>query len=268
MRRFFVQDSVLRSPFLTDMSAIDLDELSGGRLLLGVGSGNRHIRQIVRAHVGSTVTYEGKVHSMHWTPAVNPVRESIPVYLSAIYPKMVRVAGRVADGLALGALLSTTYIREVIQPAARAAAAAAGRDPPRLGFLLAAFVSVDTDRERARQAARAAICRLFSPLPHPYYEFLLRKQGFSAAADAALKYVPAGNLAKAAEAMSDDLIDALTIAGTPAECRARIAEYGSLVDEVLYVNVASAAATDPDPLAAYRHVLRLPQMSRPDTSHT
>ena len=65
---------------------------------------------------------------------------------------------------------------------------------------MGSFVSVHEERETARQAAREAICRLFSPLPHPYYEYMLREQGFSSAADAALKYVPEGNIQKAAEA--------------------------------------------------------------------
>ena len=134
---------------------------------------------------------------------------------------MIKVAGRVADGLAMGAILSAEYARDVIQPAARAAAEEAGRDPHALGFLMGAMVAVDDNREKARQAAREAICRLFSPLPHPYYEYMLREHGFSAAADAACTYVPEGNMEKAIEAMPDEAVDRLTIAGTPAECRKR-----------------------------------------------
>jgi alkanesulfonate monooxygenase SsuD/methylene tetrahydromethanopterin reductase-like flavin-dependent oxidoreductase (luciferase family) len=100
---------------------------------------------------------------------------------------------------------------------------------------MAGFVSVSDNREQARQAAREAICRLFAPLPHPYYDFLLREQGFTAAADAAKKYMPEGKLQKAAEAMTDDVIDRVTIAGAPEECRQRIAEYQQVVDEVLCV---------------------------------
>lgn len=276
----YVLNAYGRSPLLTGMSAIDLDELSGGRLLLGVGSGNRHInedwqgvphkepyekmreyvtllKQIVQARIGETVSYEGKLHRMHWTPAVQPLRKHIPIYLSAIFPKMIRVAGQVADGVAIGAINSVEYIREVLRPRVRAAAAEAGRDPNALGFLMAGFVSVSENREQARQAAREAICRLFHPLPHPYYDFMLREHGFSAAADAAKQYVPEGKLQKAAEAMTDDILDRVTIAGTPDECRKRIAAYQQVVDEVICVNVFYSAAKDFDLLGSYRNTLSL-----------
>ena len=191
------------------------------------------LRQIFHTKAGERVLYEGEIHRMNWVPAVNPVRADIPIYLSAIFPRMVKVAGRVADGLAMGGVLSAAYAREVIQPAARAAAADADRDPQALGFLAAALVAVCEDREQARHAARVAICRLFSPLPHPYYEYMLREQGFSAAADAACKHVPEGNLQKAVDAIPDEAVDRLTIAGTPDECRKRLADYHGIVDEVI-----------------------------------
>jgi alkanesulfonate monooxygenase SsuD/methylene tetrahydromethanopterin reductase-like flavin-dependent oxidoreductase (luciferase family) len=276
----YVLNAYGRSPLLTGMSAIDVDELSGGRLLLGVGSGNRHInedwqgiphvepyqkmkeyieclKQIVRARGGAAMAYEGKIHRMHWTPAVDPLRESIPIYLSAIFPRMIKVAGQVADGVAIGALNSPEYIRAVLQPRVQEAAAQAGRDPRALGYLMAIFVSVSEDREHARQTAREAICRLFSPLPHPYYDFLLREQGFSAAADAARKLVPQGKLKQAAEAIPDDAIDRLTIAGTPAECRQRIAAYEGMVEEVICVNVSHVTTQGSDPLGPYRGLLGL-----------
>ena len=274
----YVLNAYGRSPFIAGMSAVDVDELSGGRLLLGVGSGNRHInaewqgvphekpyqkmteyienlKQIVRTPAGSRVSYQGEIHQMDWVPAVTPVRESIPIYISAIFPRMVRVAGRVADGIAMGAILSAPYAREVIQPAARKSAEEADRDPHALGFLMGSFVSVHEEREVARQAAREAICRLFAPLPHPYYEYMLREQGFSPAADAALRHVPEGNIQKAAEAMTDEVVDTVTIAGTPEECRHRLAEYEGVVDEVIFVNVSYASGAGAGMLEGYRRLL-------------
>lgn len=276
----YVLNAYGRSPLLTGMSAIDLDELSGGRLLLGVGSGNRHInedwqgiphkepyqkmaeyvtllKRIVRARLGETVSYEGKIHRMHWTAAVQPLRESIPIYLSAIFPRMLRVAGQVADGVAIGAISSIEYIRDVLQPRVRTAAAEAERTPEEVKFVMAGFVSASENREHARQAAREAICRLFYPLPHPYYDFMLREHGFSAAADAAKKYMPEGKLQKAVEAMTDDILDRVTIAGTPEECRKRLAAYQRVVDEVICVNVFYSTAKDFDVTESYRTIVNL-----------
>ena len=276
----YVLNAYGHSPFIAGMSAVDLDELSGGRLLLGVGSGNRHInadwqgipheqpyrkmteyvenlKRILATPAGEHVSYTGDIHRMDWTPTVTPVRPTVPIYLSAIFPRMVRVAGRVADGLALGAVLSAAYARDVIQPAARKAAEEAGRDPATLGFLMGAFVSVHEDREVARQAAREAICRLFAPLPHPYYDYLLREQCFAAAADAAQRYMPEGKLRHAAEAMTDEAVDTVTIAGTPEECRRRLADYEGIVDEVIFVNVSSLDGENGDQSAVFRGVLQL-----------
>ena len=264
----YVLNAYGRSPFLTALSAVDFDDLCGGRLLLGVGGGNRiineqwqgipHVRVLTkmreyatllrwaaRARVGERIDYDGQVHSMHWAPSVDPRPEPFPVYLAAIFPRMVRVAGGCADGLACGAMLSADYLRDVIGPAAREAAAAADRDPAQLGFLTGALAAVDPDRERARRAAREAVCGLFAPLPHPYYEYTLREQGFGEVADAALRHMPAGEVDAAVEAIPDACLDRLAIAGTPDECRKRLADYEGVVDEVVLVNVLPPRGEDP-----------------------
>lgn len=273
----YVLNAYGRSPFVTAMAAVDLDELSGGRLVLGVGGGNKVINEqwqgipharvltkmeeyvtllqrAARTGIGERLDYEGKVHSMHWVPAVDPVRP-FPVILAAIFPRMVDVAGRCADGLACGAVLSAEYLRDVIRPAACKAAVGADRDPDALRFLTGALVCVDEDRERARRCARESICALFDPLPHPYYEFTLREQGFSAAADAALQYMPAGQLDRAVDAIPDECIDRVVIAGTPEDCKERLTAYEEAVDEVVCVNVTPPTGKDPGP--AYDNVLAL-----------
>ena len=118
------------------------------------------------------------------------------------------------------------------------------------------FIAMDEDRERARTAARAALCHLYAPLPHPYYEYTMREQGYGAAADAALKHMPAGRLAAAMEAIPDACLDHLVIAGTPAECRARLGAYATVLDEMLLLNVMAAGARDV--LMAYQPLMQLP----------
>jgi alkanesulfonate monooxygenase SsuD/methylene tetrahydromethanopterin reductase-like flavin-dependent oxidoreductase (luciferase family) len=239
---------------------MDLDELSGGRVVLGVGSGNRHInedyqgiayarplrkmreyvenlRAALAAPLGGKVEYQGEIHRMRWTRSIPSVRPGVPVYLAAIFPKMVEVAGSVADGVALGVLLSPEYVRDVIRARALAAAERAGRDGAKLEFPMAALVAVDSDRGRARQAVRRAIASFFHPLPHPYYEFLLREQGYGAVVDLALRRVPEGRTEEVIAAMSDDLVDRLALAGTVRECADRLCAYRGIVDEAILLNV-------------------------------
>lgn len=276
----YILNAYARSAWIAGMSAIDLDEPSGGRLLLGVGAGNKHInevwqgippkrvlrkmeeyvtllKQIVSTRLGETVRFDGEVHTLDWPPAVQPMRPSIPVYLSAIYPKMISVAGRVADGVALSSLMSPGYISDVIRPRAEEAGADAGRDPSELGFITSPFVSVGADREAARDAARLALCRLYHPLPRPYYDFSLREHGFTKAADVATKYVPEGNMAKALEAMDDEVIDAVTISGTLEDCAAKLAAYEGVVDETVFVNVNYSAESVEGLLNNFRNLIAL-----------
>jgi 5,10-methylenetetrahydromethanopterin reductase len=255
----YVLNAYARSPLITGMSAIDLNEYCGGRLVLGVGGGNRLIneewqgipharvltkmseyvtllKRMARTRLGEQIDFTGQVHRMRWTPAVEPLASPFPVLLAAVFPDMLKVAARMADGIAGGATLSAPYLREVVRPQVDAAAALAGRDPASLRWHAVAFIAVDSNRERARQAARLALCHLYAPLPHPYYEFTMREQGFGTTADALLKLAPAGALEAAAASIPDAVIDRLVIAGTPAECLARIREYEGVVDELLLLN--------------------------------
>jgi alkanesulfonate monooxygenase SsuD/methylene tetrahydromethanopterin reductase-like flavin-dependent oxidoreductase (luciferase family) len=187
---------------------------------------------------------------MRWRQTARPFRERIPVHLAAIFPKMIDVAGTVADGVALGVLASAEYVRDVVRPRIRAAAAAAGRDPGAIEVPMGAIVAVDEDRDRARSAVRRAIAGFFHPMPHPYYEFLLREQGYSNVVDAAIRLVPRGRIAEAMDSMDDELVDRLALAGSAADISRRLEDYRGLVDEVVYLNVGGADA--PSAVDAHR----------------
>lgn len=192
------------------MSAIDFNDFSKQRLVLGVGGANRTINEqwqgiphervltkmaeyvaliqrMARTRLGETLDFEGRIHRMHWSPAVDPGDRPFPVYLAAVFPRMLKVAGRVADGIACGATLSVDYLRDVVRPQVIDAAITAGRDP-----------------------------------------------------DAALTHMPAGHLEAAVAAIPDECIDSLVIAGTPEDCRARLTVYESVVDEIVLLNALPA----------------------------
>jgi alkanesulfonate monooxygenase SsuD/methylene tetrahydromethanopterin reductase-like flavin-dependent oxidoreductase (luciferase family) len=251
---------------------VDCDELSEGRLVLCLGPGNRHINEdkqgltfqrpaakmqeyveLVRRMTsarpdGQPLTYRGEFHTVtNWLPDVVPFRPRIPVYAAAVAPAMRRVVGRVAGGAALGTLCSPEYLAGAVRPDILRAAEEAGRDPADIGFLMAFFVSVDEDREAARNAVRRAVAGLYAPLPHPYYDFLLREQGFGHVADAAMEHVPEGRIEHAIEAMGDDFVDAVTAAGDPDDCGRSLQRYEGLTDEIIFVNARGPVPRPSEP---------------------
>ncbi|MGR8919263.1 MAG: LLM class flavin-dependent oxidoreductase [Gammaproteobacteria bacterium] len=274
----YVLNAYGHSPLFAGMGAIDLQDFSDGRLFCGVGGGNRIInevwqgiphervltkmreyvtilKQMARTPAGTRFTFEGAIHRMDWTPAVDPAPGPFPVVLAAVFPRMLRVAAQVADAIGGGATLSVEYLNETLRPQAASAAEAAGRDPAGLRWMAVAPIAVDADRDRARRAVREAFCHFYAPLPHPYYEYTMREQGFGAVADRLLELMPAGRLDEAVAAIPDECVDRLAIAGTVADCRRRLAEYEGVVDEMLLLNTLPPPADDP--LGAYGTLLEL-----------
>src|SRR5881394_1815515 len=170
-----------RTPLVLAVEARDLDELSGGRLVLGLGTGTRRmqqdwhgldgehpasrmeelvplIRRLWRLHEGP-VDHEGRFYRLHVHPTANvgpPLRTDVPIYMAGVNPRMIEAAGRVGDGLVGHPLFTPEYVREVARPALAKGAERAGRDTsvPIAGYLTC---SVSADRGAARQAAAAVV---------------------------------------------------------------------------------------------------------------
>lgn len=274
----YIANAYAREPWLTAIAARDLDEMSGGRFTLGLGTGNRHfnewymgvddfrplgklrdyieiVRSAVAGRAGEPVCYEGEHHRIRWRASWEPTRPSIPVYLSASGPKMVRLAGQVADGVGVGVMSSVEFMRDIVRPAAQQAAADAGRDSASVGFLMGSFLSVNDDEELARNAAKATICGLFHPVPHPYYDSQLRQLGYADFADAATRLMPEGQMREAIGLVPDEVVDTMTITGTPAQCASRIADYSGLTAEIILFRVPQH--TDRPGLAGYESMFEV-----------
>ena len=261
----YIVNAWAREPWMTGIEARDLSEISGGRFILGVGTGNLHfndlymginskkslakmrdfmqiVRMVANGKAAEPVRYQGEQHRIRWRASWEPQGE-VPVYLSASGPKMLQLAGEVADGVAVGIMSSVKFMREIVLPNARAGAEAASREPTSLAFPMAATVSINADVEVARDATRTSICRLFHPIPHPYYDLQLRQLGFSEFADAATELMPQRRLDEAKSLVPDEVIDTMTITGTIDDCEQRIAEYEGLADEVILARTAQPTDT-------------------------
>ena len=267
----YVANAYARTPQAAATAALAIDELSGGRLVFGIGAGNRHInewlfgltmdrplgkmreylavlRAFLQGDVGDGPEVGGAIHHTE-TRFVRPPARRIPIVVAAAAPRMTELAATSSDGVGLGILIGAAHLAEVVRPRAVAACAAAGRDPAELRFPMAALVSVDDDEAAARARARRAVVGLFHPIPHPYYDYLLREQGYPHVADAATELAPQRRWDEAMATIDDELLDQLTFTGTPAQCAARFADYDGLADEIICLSLGTAGPGD-DALAA------------------
>ena len=224
------------------MAAAAVDELSGGRFVLGLGSSHRvqvgpeHgveyakplgrvrdtvavVRRLLRdgevGHAGETVRIE------RFDLWFVPLRREIPIHLSALFPNMTELCGEIADGV----ILTRSTLASAARARAHVAAGAgrAGREASAVEIASLLPVSVAPDRREALAAARPGLA--FYAGFFPRYNRLLAESGFPAEAAAVAKAWSAGDRAGAERAVSDEMIVATSIAGTPTECRERIEAY-------------------------------------------
>ncbi len=158
-----------RSPMEVAYTAWNLQELSGGRFTLGLGTQVRahverrfgvpwtrpaaRMREYVLAlraiwsawETGEPLCFEGDFSSHTlMPPAFRPRAQphgAPPVWLAAVRERMIEVAGEVADGLLVHPLQSPRYLEEIVQPALARGAARAGRDPSEIGLSVAQLVA-------------------------------------------------------------------------------------------------------------------------------
>lgn len=238
--------AVGRSPLVLANEARGLDELSGGRLVLGLGTGTKGmqigwhgvgdpespalrleeliplLRRIWTLHEGP-VKHVGRFYSMNLTATADvlpPVRARIPIFTAGVNRRMIETAGRVADGLVCHPTFSSRYVRDVVRPAIEAGAAKTGRDPSSVEIVGMLLCSVSDDEELARRELASQLA--FYAAPRAYAP-MLEASGFAAEAERIRAAFAERDYEAMIDAVSDEMLDAIGVAGTPEQVRAGIA---------------------------------------------
>ena len=233
-----------RNPALTAMSAATLDRISGGRFLLGLGRSDRWVVQnrmgiryrnprasleetvkTVRSLLsgGSVTSDEGQFRLNRVGLATLPVQERLPIYLAAIGPRALRLAGAVADGVLLNAYTPSSYVSYAAAEV-RDAAREAGRDPDEVDIACMLVVRPTEDPDGMLASLKPRVVRL---LDEPYVgEILLERGGFDPSILPGLRSsVKAGGGREAVRLISDEMVDSFYLVGPPERCAERVAEY-------------------------------------------
>jgi len=248
-----VTDPYIRHPALTASLMATLDEVSGGRIIVGVGAGIsgfkalglkqerpqlaiREAVQLMRAlWRGEQVDFAGETVSFTAGKLDYSVaRPDIPVWIAGRGPAVLQLAGEVADGVMIGGLASEPGLRYAF---GRIDAGLKKAKRDRIPRSLWLHLGVDADGERARDAVRNIVAGVLISSPN-----ISRDMGIPIPEELAhaLQGVTYGTnnpeMQRVAKTIGDDVLRHFSVAGTPSEVRARMTELATMgVDHVAIV---------------------------------
>lgn len=237
-----------RNPTSLAMAVATLDEISDGRAGLGIGTSSpslieaqmgipvgssvgvmREATEIVRLLLdGEHVTYRGnRFVYLDARLAVRPVQTRIPIYFAAMGPRMLRLAGRIADGVLLNVGASTEYVRWAITQLERGAEAA-GRNMDTITVAAWLSVYITEEYEDGLRRAREWLATMLS-IPRQG-EILLERAGFETSILPAIRghfsaYPHSGDREAAGREVPAAVAEKLAIIGDERAVRDRISEY-------------------------------------------
>jgi len=263
-----------RSPMITASTAWELADETEGQFLLGLGTQVRaHIERrfsedfdppgprlreyilavkaIFRAFNGDEpLKFEGEYYRFSLLPAQwspGPIAHpDVPVYISAVNPWMLKMAGEVSDGIHVHPLHSQQYIEQILLPTVRTGVDAAGRNASAVALAIPVFTVVgDSEEEKARwrAMARQQIAFYGSTKAYAFQFDLVGFDGLSARLNERMK---AGDLAGMADLITDDVLAVFSVESEWDSLSARLVDrYGTLADRVILYFGDAMRARDP-----------------------
>jgi F420-dependent oxidoreductase-like protein len=229
-----------RTPVATAQAAATIDELSGGRMVLGLGISHRVTVENwygtkIEKPVAEMREYTQAIRAMfHGEDAPNDQRfptrfrfmgyeprPDLPIYIAALSPAMLRLAGEIADGAMLW-LCNPEYIREVVVPELTEGRRRAGKSLDGFDIVAAVPAAVTDDVEVARGYLRKDLIPYFSL---PFYRAMIERSGFADDIEGFDTAMQGGDPEGAAGAISDRFLEQLAAIGDPTDAGAAVERY-------------------------------------------
>jgi F420-dependent oxidoreductase-like protein len=232
-----------RSPANLAMTALNMDRMSQGRFFLGLGTSGRlviedfhgekfakpltrmreYIDILRKAARGERLDHDGEFfHTKRFQLRFPPYRANLPIYIAALSPPSLRLTGELADGWLPIFLAPARMAAAVVE--LKAGAEAAGRTlrditiSPQVSIYVTDNVAAARDRERPHIAFYIGGMGVF-------YHAYMQRIGFGAEADRVRAAFLAKDRDGAAKLVTDEMVDAVTILGTPKQCREQMQRF-------------------------------------------
>jgi probable F420-dependent oxidoreductase len=262
-----------RSPVETALAAMDIDRISGGRMVLGLGTsvkswsegmfGGRygkpleHLREVVEivrmvnadAHTGALKRYEGKYYTLDFSemqPAQPPVRTGIPVWIAALRGPLTSLAAEIADGVIGHYIWSVHWMTTKIPDYLKRGLERGGKQRSDIEFNVWLPVAISNDRKQAIEDARPTVA-FYAGVEQ--YEEYFAAHGFREEARRLQEGVKRGDYLGVAHLVPDEMAETFVLCGTSDEVRKKLEPAWDLVDSMTLA--PPAYGMPPDKLMAY-----------------
>jgi 5,10-methylenetetrahydromethanopterin reductase len=245
-----------RSPVAMALTAASLSQLCPGRMILGLGlqakpyvegwhgqhyektiTAMREYVTIVRSILaGKNTSLEGEIFRVkNFQLMIPPPDPPVPIYIAAVGPQMNELGGEIADGV-VGYFSSIEYLKNVTIPAVERGARRAGRSLDKIE-LNCGLPTLVTNHADAFELHRGQILMFATALgSSKYYAESIAQAGFGDAGRKVRECVARADMRGALAAISDEMVDALTLTGKPGHVRQRIRDYRSAGATTLLLN--------------------------------
>jgi probable F420-dependent oxidoreductase len=241
----------LRSPLTLALTAMDLNEISNGRFILGLGSGVKNLneywhdvrfgkpvkhiedvinicRMVIKESHLNPIKYEGSEKSISlvgFDRPFTPKETSIPIYMGSVGPFMTRKCGEIADGWISHELCSPQYLKSNIIP--KLQEGASDKKIPKI--VVSGLTVVDEDEKKAKRIAAGTVA--FYASVKTYDEFF-STHGFGQEASRIRELFKNNDIKGMIENVPDEMVDVFAIAGNKEFVTESIKRYENIVDEI------------------------------------
>ncbi|HET7272968.1 MAG TPA: LLM class F420-dependent oxidoreductase [Rubrobacter sp.] len=254
-----------RSPMETAQTAWDLQDLSDGRFVLGLGTQVKaHItrrfsmpwdRPAARLHeyilalraiwesfqTEGPLRFEGEFyrHTL-MSPFFNPgpiEHPEIPVYIAGVNTRLARLAGEICDGFHVHPFHSPEYVRQTVSPAIAEGARESGRNPGEVVLATSAFVITGDNEEETAQQRESVRAQISFYASTPTYRTVLEAHGWEGVGERLGTMAREKKWREMPALVTDEMLAAFAVEAAPDEIGAALKErYVDLIDRVaLYI---------------------------------
>jgi 5,10-methylenetetrahydromethanopterin reductase len=245
-----VTNAISRHPLATACAALSLDELAQGRAILGIGSGDSAMRTVGMAPADAHGTHRTRRDQLRETLGIlravlageavtlgerrfqlEKPRRPLPIYVAATGPRMLELAGELADGVIIQVGIHPRCVEYALEHIRRGATRA-GRDPADIDIVCSTFAAVDDDRRLAIDRARPLTAWFYAVAPELVERVGVRVRQRQPARPVFPDISHAADheeaMVEARKYVADEAVERLCLVGPPAECVGRLRELASL----------------------------------------